>query len=368
MGDGRHMRVAREQRAGRTPARRGPCAERHSHAWLDAAPNLNIKVNRDAAARYGLNTGDVTTLVQASLDGQVATTLLAGDRQFNVTVRVTPQYGNSIDAVRAIKVGYATAAGGNAYTRLSELADITLDTGASYIYHERNQRCIPVKFSVRDRDLGSTVAEAQRRIADDVKLPRGYRIEWAGEFHEPQQAQERLAVIVPISLILIMTLLYGLFNSLGDSPLASVGIPFSIAGGIVALAVAGQDFGISAAVGFVSRFGVSVMNGILVITCYNEVSQGGMTAYDAMLRAATERIRPMLMTALSASIGLLPAAISSGIGSQVQRPLAVVVVGGMLIGPILLLVVVPALQVMFLSRDAGSRPGTALRAAAIESS
>jgi heavy metal efflux system protein len=311
-------------------------------------PNLNIRVDREVAARYGLNTGDVNTLIQAALGGQVATTLLESDRQFNVTVRVAPRFRESIDTVRAIKVGYQTAGGGNAYIPLSELASITLDTGASYIYHERNQRYIPVKFSVRNRDLGGAVAEAQRRIAKNVKLPNGYRIEWAGEFQELREAKERLAVIVPISLVLIMALLYGLFNSLRDSLLALVGIPFSIAGGVIALTVSGTDFGISAAVGFVSLFGVSVMNGILIITYYTEIRQGGMSAHEAMFRAATQRMRPMLMTALSACIGLFPAAISTGIGSQVQRPLAIVVVGGMLIGPILLLIVVPALQVMFL--------------------
>jgi heavy metal efflux system protein len=311
-------------------------------------PNLNIKVDREVAARYGLNTGDVNTLIQAALGGQVATTLLESDRQFNVTVRVAPRFRESIDTVRAIKVGYQTAGGGNAYIPLSELATITLDTGASYIYHERNQRYIPVKFSVRDRDLGGAVAEAQRRIAENVKLPNGYRIEWAGEFQELREAKERLAVIVPISLVLIMALLYGLFNSLRDSLLALVGIPFSIAGGVIALTVSGTDFGISAAVGFVSLFGVSVMNGILIITYYNEIRQEGLSVHEAMFRAATQRMRPMLMTALSACIGLFPAAISTGIGSQVQRPLAIVVVGGMLIGPILLLIVVPALQVMFL--------------------
>ena len=311
-------------------------------------PNLNIKVDREVAARYGLNTGDVNTLIQAALGGQVATTLLESDRQFNVTVRVAPRFRESIDTVRAIKVGYQAAGGGNAYIPLSELATITLDTGASYIYHERNQRYIPVKFSVRDRDLGGAVAEAQRRIAENVKLPNGYRIEWAGEFQELREAKERLAVIVPISLVLIMALLYGLFNSLRDSLLALVGIPFSIAGGVVALTVSGTDFGISAAVGFVSLFGVSVMNGILIITYYTEIRHGGMGVHEAMFHAATQRMRPMLMTALSACIGLFPAAISTGIGSQVQRPLAIVVVGGMLIGPILLLIVVPALQVMFL--------------------
>jgi heavy metal efflux system protein len=321
-------------------------------------PNLNIKVDREVAARYGLNTGDVNTLIQAALGGQVATTLLESDRQFNVTVRVAPRFRESIDTVRAIKVGYQTAAGGNAYIPLSELATITLDTGASYIYHERNQRYIPVKFSVRDRDLGSAVTEAQRRIAENVKLPNGYRIEWAGEFQELREAKERLAVIVPISLLLIMALLYGLFNSLRDSLLALVGIPFSIAGGVIALTVSGTDFGISAAVGFVSLFGVSVMNGILIITYYTEIRHAGMSVREAMFHAATQRMRPMLMTALSACIGLFPAAISTGIGSQVQRPLAIVVVGGMLIGPILLLIVVPALQVMFLSHasEAGTNP------------
>ena len=160
----------------------------------------------------------------------------------------------------------------NAYIPLSELADISLDTGASYIYHERNERYIPIKFSVRGRDLGSTVAEAQERIAQNVKLPNGYRIEWAGEFEELQQAKARLAIIVPISLLLILVLLYGLFNSLRDSLLALAGIPFAVGGGVLALYLSGLDFSISAAIGFVSLFGVSVMNGILIINGYNQVS------------------------------------------------------------------------------------------------
>ena len=149
-------------------------------------PNLNIKVDRAKAARYGLNAGDLNTVVQTALGGTTATTVLEGDRQFNLTVRLAPEYRSNIDAVRNIKVGYQTGNGANAYIPLSELADISLDTGASYIYHERNQRYIPIKFSVRGRDLGSTVAEAQRRIAQNVKLPSGYRVEWAGEFEELQ--------------------------------------------------------------------------------------------------------------------------------------------------------------------------------------
>jgi heavy metal efflux system protein len=322
-------------------------------------PNLNVKVNRERAARYGLNAGDITNVVQAALGGTSATTLLEADRQFSVTVRLAPEFRNSVDSVRQIKVGYQTPSGTNAYVPLTELADISLDTGASYIYHERNERFIPIKFSVRGRDLGSTVAEAQQRIAQNVKVPIGYRITWAGEFEELQQAKARLEIIVPISLLMILVLLYGLFNSLRDSLMALAGIPFSAGGGIMALYFSGLDFSISAAVGFVSLFGVSVMNGILIMTYYNEVRASGMGTVEAMYHAAEQRMRPMLMTALSACIGLLPAAVSTGIGSQVQRPLATVVVGGMLIGPIIMLVVVPAVQTLFLGRDRLAPPAPA---------
>jgi cobalt-zinc-cadmium resistance protein CzcA len=270
---------------------------------------------------------------------------------------LAPEYRNSIDAVRDIKVGYQTSGGANAYVPLSQLADISLDTGASYIYHERNQRYIPIKFSVRGRDLGGAVAEAQERIARNVKLRSGYRIEWAGEFGELQEAVKRLEVIVPITLTLILVILYSLFNSLWDSLLVLAGIPFSIAGGLISLFVSGFAFSISAAVGFISLFGISVMNNILILTYYNHIRliHPRMDSYEAMFHAAEQRMRPMLMTALSACIGLLPAALSHGIGSQVQRPLAAVVVGGMLIGPIMLLVVVPALRMLFVKRKAASK-------------
>ncbi len=311
-------------------------------------PNFNITVDRAKAARYGLNAGDINAVVQAAAGGTQATMVLEDDRQFALTVRLAPQYRSNLDAIRNIKVGYAASNGVTAYIPLRELATITTDTGASYIYHERNQRYIPVKFSVRGRDLGSTVAEAQERIAKNVVLPNGYRIEWAGEFEELQQAKKRLEVVVPIAIGAILVLLYTLFNSFRDSLLTLAAIPFSIAGGIVALYITGLDLSISAAIGFVSLFGVSVMNGILVITYFNQLVHEGKTPLDAMYLAADQRMRPMLMTALSACIGLLPAAISTGIGSQVQRPLATVVVGGMLLGPIMLLIVAPALQVMVL--------------------
>jgi cobalt-zinc-cadmium resistance protein CzcA len=318
-------------------------------------PNLNIKIDRERAARYGLSVSDVNTVVQAALGGAIATTVLEADRQFNVTVRLSPEFRNSIASVYNIKVGYQTPSG-NAYIPLSQLASISLDTGASYIFRERNQRFVPIKFSVRGRDLASTVAEGQQRIAKNVKLPTGYQIQWAGEFEGLQQAKKRLGIIIPISFILIMVLLYGLFNSLRDSLMALIGIPFAVSGGILGLYVAGLDFSISAAIGFVSLFGVSVMSGILIINRYNQIATSGISTIEAMSRAVEQQMRPILMMALSACIGLLPAAISTGIGSQVQRPLATVVVGGMLIGPIMFLVIVPALQTLFLGRGDGTGP------------
>jgi cobalt-zinc-cadmium resistance protein CzcA len=314
-------------------------------------PNLNIKIDREKAARYGLNTGDVNTVVQAALGGTNATTILEGDRQFSLAVRLDPKYRSSIDAVRTVKVGYQTPSGTNGYVPLSELADITLDTGASFIYRERSQRYIPIKFSVRGRDLGGTVAEAQERVAKAIKLPNGYQILWAGEFDDLQNAKKRLLIVVPITLLLILVLLYGLFNSLRDSLLAVAGIPFAIGGGLIALYLAGLDFSVSAAIGFISLFGVAVMDGILNITYFRELRAQGMDIAEAVFHGAEQRMRPMLMTALSAGVGLFPAAISHGIGSQVQRPLATVVVGGMFIGPLLLLVVAPALRRIFLARD-----------------
>jgi cobalt-zinc-cadmium resistance protein CzcA len=276
--------------------------------------------------------------------------LLEADRQFGVAVRLAPEYRSNIDQAQKIKVGVQGSAG-NAYIPLSDFTSITLDTGASYIFRERNQRFVPIKFSVRGRDLAGAVQEAQRRINRNIKLPTGYRIDWAGEFEWLQQAKKRLAVILPITFVLIMVLLYGLFNSFRNSLLALLGLPFAISGGIFGLYALGLNFSISAAIGFVSLFGVSVMSGILIIHGYYRVAGPDLTPAETMFRAVDRQMRPILMMTLSACIGLLPAAVSTGIGSQVQRPLATVIVGGMLIGPVMLLVIVPALQSYFLGRE-----------------
>jgi cobalt-zinc-cadmium resistance protein CzcA len=311
-------------------------------------PNLDIHVDREKAARYGLNAGDINTVIQAAMGGTSATTVLEADRQFGVAVRLLRPYRDTIDTIRNVKVAYTNPNGGNSYVPLRELANISVDTGASFIYRESSQRFIPIKFSIRGRDLGSTVAEAQPRIARSIQLPTGYRILWAGEFENLQQAKQRLEIIIPVTLLLILVLLYGLFNTLRDSLVALAGIPFAAAGGVIALYLAGEEFSVSAAIGFISLAGVAVMDGIVNITYFRELLSRGQSFGEAIFNGAEQRMRPMLMTALSAGVGLFPAAISQGIGSQVQRPLATVVVGGMLLGPIMLLVVGPALRKVLL--------------------
>jgi len=312
-------------------------------------PSLLVKINRTESARYGLAPADVNAVVQTALAGSTATNIYEGERQFPLVARLLPQYRDSIEAIRNIQIANPNGGNGPAtYVPLSAVADISLQSGASYIYRENNERYIPIKFSVRDRDLGSTVAEVQDKVKANVKLPPGYHIEWSGEFGALQEAKLRLAVIVPLSVLLILLLLYSLFNSVVKSLLALTTIPFAACGGLIALCVTGTNFSISSAIGFVSLFGVSVMDGILMLTYYTQLHQAGMPRLDAIRDAAETRMRQILMTAMSACIGLFPAAISTGIGSQVQRPLATVVVGGMLLAPLLTLFVVPTLGSYFL--------------------
>ena len=241
-----------------------------------------------------------------------------------------------------------------AYIALSDVADVRLETGAAYIYRENSQRFIPLKYSVRERDLGSTVAEAQERIAKNVPLPPGYRMEWSGEFGALQEAKKRLAVIVPLSLLLILALLYSLFNSVRHSLIALSGIPFAVAGGILGLYVAGLNLSVSAAVGFISLFGVAAMDGILLVSYIRRDLEEGMGTETAIIQAGEARMRQVFMTGFSACIGLVPAALSTGIGSQVQQPLACVIVGGMLLSPICSLLVIPTVARLMMREVAGT--------------
>jgi cobalt-zinc-cadmium resistance protein CzcA len=307
-------------------------------------PNLLIKLDRARSARYGLQASDVNNVVQAAVGGQAVTQILEGDRQFDLRVRLNPEYRSDIEAIRRIPV----PAPSGVLAMLCDIADVGFSPGASYIYRENAHRYIPIKFSVRGRDLGSAVSEAQAKVRENIRLPAGYHLEWSGEFGALQEAKERLAWIIPLSLMLIMVLLYGLFNNVRDSLMALWDIPFAACGGILALYITGLNLSVSAAVGFISLFGVSVMNGILVLTYYNKLREDGLEREPAMIQAAETRLRPLLMTSMSACVGLLPAALSHGIGSQVQRPLATVIVGGMLLGPLLILLFVPILRVALL--------------------
>ena len=302
-------------------------------------PNILIKVDRDRAARYGIASGDVNAIVQAAIGGQAVTEVFEGERHFPLVVRLLPEYRENLDRIKAIPV----PATGGAMVPLDQLSDIELTSGASYIYRENNERYIPIKFSVRGRDLGSTVAEAKSKVESKVKLPQGYHTEWSGEFGELKEAEERLAYIIPISILLIIILLYSTFNSVRDSLLVIASIPFALIGGVLALFVTGINFSVSAAVGFISLFGVAVMAGIILLSYYNQLRRTGYPRSEALIRAAEVRMRPVVMMCMSACIGLVPAAISRGIGSETQRPLATVIVGGMLLAPILILIIVPVL-------------------------
>ena len=317
-------------------------------------PNLIIRIDRATAARYGFSVGDINAVVQAAVGGQEVSRVYEGEMNFGLTVRLSPEFRHNVDAIRAIPVALPSNDGKSlpAYVPLGDLGEVKLEPGAAYIYRENGQRFIPLKYSVRERDLGSTVAEAQDRIARNVPLPQGYSLEWSGEFGALQEARQRLIVIVPLSLAIIMMLLYSLFNSVRDSLLALSGIPFAVAGGILGLYVGGLNFSVSAAVGFISLFGVSAMDGILLVSYIRKnLVEHGMGSEQSIIVAGETRMRQIFMTGLSACIGLVPAAVSSGIGSQVQQPLACVIVGGMLLSPFCSLIVIPVLSRIFMPKQ-----------------
>ena len=316
-------------------------------------PTIRIDIDRAKAARYGLAPGDVNATVQTAIGGQAAGDVYenGSDRHFPMIVRLAPRYRENIEAIKRIPIGVQ---GSNGITQvpLSELATVELVSGAYYIYREQQERYVPVKFSVRGRDLGSAILEAQERAAEKVKIPGGYRVEWVGEFGNLKNALQRLAIAVPIAIGLILLLLFTSFGSLRDTLLAGSAIPMALVGGVLALFATGMPFSISAAIGFVALFGIAAMNGIMVLGCYNRLIDAGRTPERALVETCTVQMRPVLMTCAAACVGLLPAAFSTAIGSQVQRPLAVVVVGGTLLAPLLFLTVLPAAIGLFSRRTA----------------
>jgi cobalt-zinc-cadmium resistance protein CzcA len=321
---------------------------------LMGQPNLMIQVDRQACARYGLLVSDVNAVVQAAVGGRVLTHVFEGERWFELVTRFLPEYRQDMDAIGNILVNTPEGA----RIPLKQLASISMQTGAFIIYRENNERYIPIKFSVRGRDLESTVQEAQAKLSEKVELPERYRTEWAGEYDQLKDEQKRLAIVVPLAFALILFLLYIAFQSVVDAVLVLITIPFALIGGVFSLVATGTPFSISAAVGVISTLGVAILGGVLLVSRVREYRQTGLPLSEAILKGADTQLRPILMATLAAAIGLFPAAIATGIGSQAQQPLARVVVGGMLTSAVLILIVLPVLyRIVHRGRAGGEENG-----------
>ena len=300
-------------------------------------PNVDIKVNRAKADRYGINVSDVQDAIQTAVGGNAVSQILIGEQRFDLVPRYQEQFRKSVDDIANIRILAPTGE----RVSLGELCDITVDNGASMIYREGNQRYIALKYSVRGRDLGSTVGEAIEKVNRQVKLPQGYTLDWAGEYESQKRANRRLAIVIPLTLLVIMLVLYSMFHSFKWGFLILLNLSMAPLGGLLALLITGTHFSVSSGVGFLALFGVSVQIGVIMIEYINQLRTRGQNVHDAALHGATRRLRPVMMTMLVATLGLLPAAMSHGIGSDSQRPFAIVIVGGLLMGLALSLVLLP---------------------------
>jgi heavy metal efflux system protein len=302
-------------------------------------PSLQITPDRAACARYGLNVGDVAAVVQAAIGGQAVTQVLEGDRRFDLVVRWKPQYRESLDAIRQIRVNL----GAGGLIPLDQVSTISTAEGASFIYRDALQRYVPVRFSVRNRDLQTTVMDAKRQIGQKLHLPEGDHLEWAGEYGELQAANRRLMIVVPFALLLIAGVLYGATMSLVDTFIIMAQIPVACLGGILGLIITHTPFSVSAAVGFISIFGIAVMDGILLSFYIRQLWEEGHPFVESIIMGSDRRLRATMMTDLVDALGLLPAALSTKIGAQTQQPLAIVVIGGALAIMLLTRVLQPVL-------------------------
>jgi heavy metal efflux system protein len=312
-------------------------------------PNLIISIDRAAAGRYGLMASDINAAVQAAIGGTAATQILEGDRRFDFVVRYKAQYRENVDAMRNILL---TTADGSRVP-LGEVANIGFREGAFTIYRENGRRYIPIKFSVRGRDLAGTIADVQQKLEQQVHLPEGYHYEWAGEYDSLRKEQRRLAIIIPITVGVILGLLYVSFNSIRDALAVMSVLPFGIAGGVLSLLISGTPFSISAAVGFASIIGVATLGGLVFVAGIRRAQAHEHGVQHSIVRASVGEMRAVLMACLAAGLGLLPAALSHGIGVQAQQPLARVVVGGMITTTFAILIVVPVIATLGLVTTAG---------------
>jgi cobalt-zinc-cadmium resistance protein CzcA len=319
---------------------------------VGGATELAITLDRERLARYGLRVGDVNRSVQTALAGKVVGTFYESGRAFDITVRFREPFRQAVDDVGQLPVALPD---GNSTIPLGEIADIEVRQGAARISREAGERNVAVKANLRGRDQGGFVAEAQQLVAKRVRLPAGYTMTWGGQFENQRRAVDRLKVIVPLSLLMVFTLLFWAFRSVGQALLVLAMVPFTLVGGIAGLAVGGLHLSVSAAVGFIAVAGMAVQNGVIMVERFVEAMRNGAHVQDAVVDGAVERLRPVVMTALMAGLGLLPAALSHGIGSETQRPFAVVIVGGIVSSTLFTLLLLPLLFPL-LTRDATFAP------------
>ena len=302
-------------------------------------PQIRVRVDREALARYGLNADDVLTVVRNGIGGEPVGTLIDGMKRFDITVRLNDSDKRSLQAIQRIPI----QAPGGALVQLSQVAEVSEAEGYSFIRREQLQRYAVIQMDVRGRDIDGFVRDANAQLAQQVKLPTGYYTEWGGAFENQQRALQRLALIVPATIFFIFVLLYTAFNSMKYAALILANVPFATIGGIVALAVTGQYLSVPSAIGFIAVFGVAMLNGIVLVSFLNEQRAKGIGVREAVLRGTALRLRPVLMTASVAILGLLPMLLSSGVGAETQRPLATVVVGGLITSTLLTLLLLPVL-------------------------
>lgn len=309
-------------------------------------PELQIVLHDHKMAQYGVNMAEAQAVIEMAIGGKTANIMYEGERKFDIRIRFPEEYRQSKEDILHLKV--PTMLEGQ--IPLSEIASVKELTGPAFVYRENNKRFVAVKFSARDRDLGSTISEAQAKVAGITK-PNGYKIEWTGEFENQQRATGTLGTVVPISILAIFVLLFIMFGNAKDAALVLVNVPFALIGGILALHITGINFGISAGVGFIALFGICVQNGVILISVFQKNKSAGMNIVDSIFDGVKARIRPVVMTALMASIGLLPAAMSTGIGSESQKPLAIVIIGGLISATILTLLTFPTIYYLFNKKE-----------------
>jgi cobalt-zinc-cadmium resistance protein CzcA len=305
---------------------------------------LTITLDRARLARYGININDVNNTVQTTLAGSPVNVFYEGDRRFDVTIRINDDARDAIDDVADLPIMLPNGAG---TIPLGEVADVEVKQGAGRVSREAGGRNIAVKANLLGRDQGSFVAEAMGKVNARVNLPTGYSMVWGGQFENQQRAAARLKVVIPLSLFLIFVLLFWAFRSVRQSLLVLLMVPFTLIGGLAGLALAGLHLSVSAAVGFIAVAGISVQNGVIMVEQFSEIIRNGTSMGEAVLAGAVSRLRPIMMTALMAGLGLLPAALSHGIGSETQRPFAVVIVGGIVSSTLFTLLLMPLLFPVF---------------------